>query len=89
MSGLNKDRGTTGNIVQVFVPHQRINGADFTPSHGQVYRFTKAGQYELNNDGVKVPFLASMTMGIPYGTTNLKVYDVSGATLTAQVVEIM
>jgi hypothetical protein len=90
MGGLNKDQGFSGNVVQVFVPNLRTAGDTFTVKHGQTVRFSADGRYELDSDGVKIPFAAGMTMGIPYGVTELKVYDLAtGNTLTAQALEVM
>jgi len=90
MSGLNKDQGHSGNVVQVFVPNVRTAGSDITVAHGQTIRFSADGRYEMNDDGVKIPFTAGMTMGIPYGVTNVKVYDLAtGNTLTPQALEVM
>lgn len=84
-----KENGNNGELVQVFVPSERVNTDNPDVGFGNVIRFTADGAYEINGDGIRVPFTAGMTMGIPYGTTELRVYNLAGTVLTAQVVEVM
>ena len=82
--------GVSGALIQVFVPTVRTTGDIFTVKHGQVLRMSADGRYEMNGDGIKVPFTAGMTMGIPFGVEEIELYDWAlGDTLTAQLVEIM
>lgn len=85
-----KDSGSNGDLLQVFMPSQRLAQDTLSVSFGQVVRFTQDARYEFNDDGVKVPFSAGMTMAIPHEVSTLKIYDyATGNTLEAQVVEVM
>lgn len=85
-----KENGHNGEMVQVFVPSTRYSTDTTNVEFGQVIRFTADGRYEFNSDGVRVPFTAGMTMGVPFNSTELRIYDyASGATLTAQIIEVM
>lgn len=85
-----KDLGSNGDVIQVFMPTQRIAQHTLSVSFGQVVRFSQNAQYEFDDDGVKVPFTAGMAMAIPQGATSLKLYDYdTGAALTPQVIEVM
>lgn len=90
MSRLMREEGSIGKHIQVFVPNQRIVSTNtVTVQHGNVVRFSVAGQYEFNDDGLRIPFPGGMVMGIPDKVTEIKLYDPAGSTLTAQAVEIM
>lgn len=85
-----KENVNNGQIIQVFVPNRRLAATNSVAVvHGDVVRFTVAGQYEMNSDGVKVPFPAGHTIGVPRGITSIALYNEAGDTLTAQVVEVM
>lgn len=84
-----KEHGSNGELVQVFVPNTRASVSTLTVEWGDVVRFSADGAYEIDTDGVRVPFSAGMTMGIPYGATQLDLFDNTGTVVTAQVVEVM
>ena len=85
-----KANGNNGTVIQVFRPNRRIAATDTIAVNGQeVIRMSADGAYEMDADGVKVPFAAGYTIGVPLNVTEIKLYDTSGATLTAQTVEIM
>lgn len=85
-----REGGYVGAAVQVFAPSIRVSTNNQSVVHGNCVRFSANGRYEFNTDGIKVPFSAGMTMGIPAGVTNLKIYDsATGGTLTSQIIEIM
>lgn len=90
MPSILKDLGSNGDIIQVFMPSQRVAQHTLTVSFGQVVRLTQNGQYEFDDDGIKVPFTAGMAMAIPLNVSTLKLYDYdTGAALTPQVIEVM
>lgn len=84
-----KENVNNGQLIQVFAPRIRTATNDFTVEHGDIIRFSAAGAYEMNDDGVKVPFGAGMVLGVPFGITNIKLYEGTGTTLTPQVIEVM
>lgn len=85
-----KENGANGDIIQVFVPNRRLNGDTHALTFGDIVRFTEAGRYEFDDDGIKVPFSAGMTMGLPHAVASMKIYDLAtGNTLTAQTIEVM
>lgn len=88
------NNGSGGNSIQVFVSRWRDFGSDFSMTAGDIIRFTADGMYELDNDGIKVPFSAGMVMGIGFNfnggeDVDLKIYNTAGDTLTDQVIEVM
>lgn len=85
-----KENGHNGAVIQVFVPTKREDVDTRSVAFGEIVRFSANGRYEFDSDGVKVPFTAGMTMGIPFGVTTMRLYDYeTGGTLTTQIIEVM
>lgn len=89
MPDVMKEHGSNGAIIQVFVPRRRLVVSTLAVTELDVVRFSAGGFYEMNQDGVKVPFPAGRTIGVPYGVTQIDLYDTDGTTPLTQVVEVM
>lgn len=89
MPDVMKEHGSNGAVIQVFVPRKRLSASTLAVTDLDVVRFSVSGTYEMNSDGVKVPFPAGRTIGVPYGITQIDIYEIDGTTPLTQVVEIM
>ncbi len=84
-----KENGRTGALIQVFVPNRRLVTDEIGVDDQDIVRFSADGSYELNGDGLKVPFPAGRTIGIPSGVNSLRIFNTEGTVQTAQIIEIM